>query len=410
MIAFTRHRSPKLKVVPYRHHRFRFTIAGHYVNGRRVRRFFPTRAEAETFLHHLRVKRENLGTKAANIDQKLHVMAVECSERLKPYGQTIAEATEYYIRRAEAARRSCTVEELTDMLLKAKKADGKSEGYLRAMRAIFNRFSKSFAGRVVAEISAAQIDGWLRAIPLEPLTRNNHRRVISTLFSYAKLRRYCSENPVPETTKAKIRAKPVEVLTPEQTARLLECANDSLKPALAIAAWAGLRPIEITRLDWREVHLDRGFIEITAAKSKTATRRLVTLLPNLKAWLETVAQQSGPVYPLNGRKLTDAARRRAGLKDWPSNALRHSFASYHLATFQDAAALALQLGHTTTGMLFAHYREVVTTEDATAYWSLLPQPEGEVPLLQMTKPCTMTESEANPKSTRADRRATLRCL
>jgi integrase len=373
MIAFTRHRSPKLKVVPYRHHRFRWTITGHYVNGKRVRRFFETRERADTFLHELRVKRESLGHKAANVDQKLHVMAVEGAERLKPYGQTITAAVEFYIRHAEAARRSCTVEELTDMLLTAKKADGKSTGYLKAMRAIFNRFGKCFAGRLVAEITAAEIDDWLRAIPLEPLTRNNHRRVISTLFAYAKLRRYCAENPVPETTKAKIRAKPVGVLTPEQTRRLLECADDCLKPALAIAAFAGLRPAEITRLDWREVHLDRGFIEITAAKSKTATRRLVSILPNLKTWLEICAERSGPVHPINGRKLTDAARKRAVLEEWPSNALRHSYASYHLAQFQDASALALQLGHSTTAVLFMHYREVVPPEAAEGYWNISPK-------------------------------------
>ena len=45
-----------------------------------------------------------LGNRAAAIDQKLHVMAVECSDRLKSYGQTIVGATDYYIRHAEAAR------------------------------------------------------------------------------------------------------------------------------------------------------------------------------------------------------------------------------------------------------------------------------------------------------------------
>ena len=371
MIAFSRNRSPKLKVVPYRHHRFRWKITGLYVNGKRVRRFFETREKAETFLHQLRVKRENIGNRAAAIDQKLHVMAVESSERLKSYGQTIAGAADYYIRHAETAKRSCTVEEITDMLLTVKRADGKSAGYLKAMRAIFKRFNGAFTGRLVAEITAAEIDDWLRSIPLEPLTRNNHRRVISMLFSYAVLRRYCSENPVVQTAKARVKAKPVGVLTPEQTQRLLECADATLRPALAIGAFTGLRHAEILRLDWREVHLDRGFIEVTAAKSKTASRRLVTILPNLKAWLE-LSKHNGPVYPVNGRKLTDAARRRAGLNDWPSNALRHSYASYHLAKFQDAAALALQMGHTTTSMLFLHYREVVHPHDAEKYWSLFP--------------------------------------
>ena len=33
-------------------------------------------------------------------------------------------------------------------------------------------------------------------------------------------------------------------------------------------------------------------------------------------------------------------------------------------SFQDAPALALQMGHSGTAMLFAHYREVVTPGDA----------------------------------------------
>jgi integrase len=72
------------------------------------------------------------------------------------------------------------------------------------------------------------------------------------------------------------------------------------------------------------------------------------------------------------RKLREAVQRRARICKWPTNALRHSFASYHLAKFQDAPALALQMGHTTTAMLFAHYRELVTPEAAEAYWKIRP--------------------------------------
>jgi integrase len=128
----------------------------------------------------------------------------------------------------------------------------------------------------------------------------------------------------------------------------------------------------LSRLDWREIRLDRGFIEVSAAKAKTASRRLVTILPNLKAWLTRVRRSEGPVTPPNVRFKLDTARKLAGIRPWPQNGLRHSFASYHLAKFQDAPALALQMGHTTTAMLFAHYREVVTPEHAGAYWDILP--------------------------------------
>jgi integrase len=75
----------------------------------------------------------------------------------------------------------------------------------------------------------------------------------------------------------------------------------------------------------------------------------------------------------------EAAREIAGIQEWPSNALRHSYASYHLAKFQDSAALALQMGHSTTAMLFAHYREVVTPADAEEYWAILPNERESEP-------------------------------
>ena len=70
--------------------------------------------------------------------------------------------------------------------------------------------------------------------------------------------------------------------------------------------------------------------------------------------------------------MLEATRVAAKIHHWPSNALRHSFASYHLAHFNDAAALALQLGHTDAGLVFQHYRQIVKPKDAEKYWNLSP--------------------------------------
>jgi hypothetical protein len=43
-----------------------------------------------------------------------------------------------------------------------------------------------------------------------------------------------------------------------------------------------------------------------------------------------------------------------------------------LGHFKDAARLALEMGHTTTAMIFGHYREVVDPLAATAFWKILP--------------------------------------
>lgn len=58
--------------------------------------------------------------------------------------------------------------------------------------------------------------------------------------------------------------------------------------------------------------------------------------------------------------------------------MRHSFATYHLALFENADALALHLGHTSTALIFAHYRLPVTKEEATVYWTIAPENAAEL--------------------------------
>lgn len=64
--------------------------------------------------------------------------------------------------------------------------------------------------------------------------------------------------------------------------------------------------------------------------------------------------------------------------DWPDNVTRHSFCSYHLAKFRDAAGTALEAGHTQE-MLFRNYRELltldgalITPELAGEFWGIKP--------------------------------------
>ena len=71
---------------------------------------------------------------------------------------------------------------------------------------------------------------------------------------------------------------------------------------LAIGAFAGLRDAEIKRLDWSEIDLRRGFIEVTANKAKTARRRIIRIQPNLAQWLAPYGAMSGSVVPANARK------------------------------------------------------------------------------------------------------------
>jgi integrase len=127
-----------------------------------------------------------------------------------------------------------------------------------------------------------RIDEWLRGLGVGAVTRNTFRRRLAVLLRFAKRRGYVTENPISDVERAKERETEIEILSVSEVARLLESASSDMLPFWAIEAFAGLRRAEIERLSWSEVDFDAGVIEVKASKSKTASRRLVTIQPNLR--------------------------------------------------------------------------------------------------------------------------------
>jgi integrase len=360
-----------------------FCVVWPKIGNGRNRRFFKDRREAETFLQSKHVEKENYGTAGTSFNERQRAEYLECAELLKPFNATIRDAVNFYVPHLHATKRTCSAAELVNELLEVKEADGASERYLSDLRSRLTQFSDSFNGKPVSEITSPQVDEWLRSLSdketgkrLSPVTRNNFRRVLIVAFNFARERGYCVGNPAEKTARAKVIETVIGILTIEETARLLESAPPELVPYIAIGAVAGLRRAELERLDWREVDLQGGLIEVTAKKAKSARRRFARIQPNLAKWLQPYAQLSGNVAPPKYRELLDAARDAAGIEQWPHNALRHSFASYHLALFNDAAALALELGHTNSDLVFQHYRQLVKPKQAERYWKIAPAPAG----------------------------------
>jgi hypothetical protein len=118
---------------------------------------------------------------------------------------------------------------------------------------------------------------------------------------------------------------------------LLSHSPKRLVPFLCLGDFAGLRSQESMRLDWKDLRFDQDFIEVSAAKSKTASRRLVPILPNLKDWLLPLRKETGRVLEYAHNAALVRARVHfcaQGIKingevvpfRWKPNALRHSYA------------------------------------------------------------------------------------
>jgi len=366
-------------------------------NGKRTRKFFQTKPEAQEYANLKNIELENFGRGFVEFDSRLRDMAQDCATRLLPFKKTIADATNYFVAHLKAVNDSCKVAELVDAVLVARaKACGRGErpaskSYIGDLRVRLRRFSKAFGERLVAEITTKEIKDWIGGLtdektgePLSPVSRGNYGRAVNVLFSYAVEQNFATSNPALAIKKPAIGDGEIGILTPAQAARLLESSTPEARPHLAIGLFAGLRRAELQRLDWSEVKFDSGLIEVTAKKAKTAARRFVKIQPNLDAWLRPFRQPFGKVTPKNFPRHLEKARYGAGIMDWPSNCLRHSFASYHLAHFRQQNELALEMGHTSADMLFAHYRELVTPSDAEKYWNIKPAPATTEKIVSIT--------------------------
>ena len=340
-------------------------------NGGRVRRTFKDRNEAQTFFELSKVQVENHGTAALSISDKLRVMATDAERRLAPFGKTIHDAVEHYLAHLKAVAGSKSVRDVVDALLTSKTADGASSRYLGDLRVRLSRFAVTFGDRMIASIGTAEIESWIRSLGVSGVTRNSYRRRLSTLFAFAESNQWLVQSPIATVAKAKEKPAPCGILTPEQISALLHAATLETLPYWAIGAFAGLRSAELERLEWQDLDFESGIITVAASKAKTASRRIIEMAENLRAWLAPYAGNSGPVCPTGLRKRLEADRASAGITDWPNNALRHSFGSYRLAFSQNAAQTSMEMGNSPQ-MVFRHYRELVKPKTAAQWWSIAP--------------------------------------
>ncbi len=210
-----------------------------------------------------------------------------------------------------------------------------------------------------------------------PSTQRKARRLLYGLFAFCMRNGWCSSNPVAAVEIPIVQEKTVNILSLQQVRHLLATARRpehiACAPAVGIMLWAGIRPTELTRLRWQDVHVEDHVITVEACHSKTGGARHVTLLPVLIKWLKETAPFRLPgshIVPRAWVRRWRALRLAAGFDHWHPDTLRHTFASYHLKYFRDYKSLQVDMGHADVQLLRTRYLSMkgLTIESAAAFW------------------------------------------
>ncbi len=389
--------------------RVRYTIS-YREAGERKRETFATEDAARARAEEIAVKIENGQRDVLTLtgtDKESYALAVReleatgvplltavreyiAASKILQGGSLLAAAKDYARRKTGITPR--LVPELVEEFLEKQKKDGARIRYLQSLRSHLRRFAKHFHTNI-SSVTTTVIDDWLRETKGTPRTRNNMRGSVITLFSYARDHGFLPKGFPTEADavpKAKDRGGDIGFLTPAQLSKLLfpseeEIAAKTEVPEearlyFALGAFTGIRSAELVRLTWDAVNVARGYIEVGKNRAKTATRRLVPIHSNLTPWLQPFAGRQGKLF--TGEKASARAiayAKQKGIK-WPQNCLRHSYATYRLAVTQDAAKVALEMGNSPS-MLFQHYRELATPEDAATWFGIKPDaPVNVIPM------------------------------
>ena len=310
-------------------------------------------------------------------------------------GVSLLEAARFYVKKNPHRLPKKLVPDIVTEMVEAKATDKMSAVYVKDLKSRLGRFAEKFPG-AISFVTSAEIEDFLRGLKgkdndgkekiiLSGKSRNNYRRAIGTLFNFAVTRGYLPKGlvQVEDVALAREENGEIEIFRPDELANLLEAANPALIPFLTVGAFAGLRHAELQRLDWLEVRLDDGFIEVKASKAKTASRRLVPIQDNLKQWLTPLRKAGGAIcdYANMSKQLlwlSQAVDKKLKEQDatasfvWKHNALRHSFISYRVAQTQNVAQVALEAGNSPR-VVFSNYRELVRPADAVKWFGIVPK-------------------------------------
>lgn len=358
--------------------------------GDRQRAFFPTRDEAKEFAADLKKKYDANGKNAVTIKPSLAEEAVQAAELLKPFNVSLLEAARLVAASKTADLKSSVIEVAFEEFLRKK--SHRSDVHLKAYRYMQRDLEKSFVGRTIASITAAELLKHVETHSSSDSSFNALTRLIGAFWRWCARypREWCDTKVISAFERREVEKGETKVLNAVECLNLMRAAETHYPgcvAAFAICLFTGMRKAELARL--RPADITKEGIQVPAVSAKTNVRRFIQMPKPLAAWLRAYPI-SERVLPGNWEKKQKAVRRLAGWKvwsdlvdpqkppedlpGWPRNALRHTHASVLVALGEPLEKLMFEFGHSDgPRVLKSHYVGVMPKVEARKIRKLRPK-------------------------------------
>ena len=255
----------------------------------------------EALAHHHR----DTGRKVSAVEA---VTTYLVATKLLPPGSTLLEAVRAFRESIAAVARKPLAEAVaefnTDREAKTVSENGKrpqlNPVYVADTARVLREFSTNNTALAVCDVTKDHLDLFLKTRrELSVKSRNHFRATLTMFFRWCQRRDFLSATTrlldADGLRREEAEAADVEFYSVTELRKLLDNAESELALIIALQAFGGLRLQEALRLDWRDVWTIPGHVEVSSAKAKTRSRRLVEINSPLAAWLEPHQGKSGPV-------------------------------------------------------------------------------------------------------------------
>ena len=402
----------------------------------RHRSYYPTKATAEADKPRLETQHAATGTGGYLFDRRA-AEDYEQAKKIMGDGVTMVDVAKFWRLHHPLSDKKKVAQLVADFLGEISGSLGEERHWSDLKSRLGKFVVAGYGDRYPETITRDSIFEYLRNVTnkdgakAEPRTRRNHKTAICNFFNWLLEKRLIEANPAGGIKKrmlAKEVPKEIVYLRLDYVQRYLRAAE---RYAPDLVAHEVIQLISGVRADDEMANFRAEFVlprtkevVIPAAIAKTGSREVIdNVEPSFWSWWSVYGPESGLLRPrnygpkwarlrvltsINDQAEADKLARlpiktllalpmaKKALAEWPWNARRRSFCTYHVALYQSADKTALILRHRgEASTLHKSYRGLgATQEDGREYFAILPK-KVDQPILPEVEAKGIVKIQAN---------------